>query len=109
MTDNHTNKLLKRYNNDTYIKSVKDKSIRLDAIKNILNCFDKRVYNKVTQEEIALYCGVSVQTIKRFENLEVDSLELYLNYINALNHFPNSRVEKSRKYIRSRYMNYEKL
>ena len=99
---NHRDKLLKRLNNDTFLKSVIDKSVRKDSILNILECVDKRVFNKIPQSDMAEYCKVSVETIKRFENLKCDSLSLYLCYITYLKPLLNRKKKKTPSWVHTK-------
>ena len=91
MTDNHRNKLLKRLDCDTSFTLKINDGIRRDTKLKILELVDKRVFNKFTQEDLAKLCGVSLPTIKRFENLEVDSLSLFINYKLLLEDLPNKK------------------
>ncbi len=90
----HRNKLLKRLKTDTFLKKINNESIRKDIIYTILSCVDKRVFNKITQNEMTKLCGVSLATIKRFESLKCESLELYLLYIHFLADLPNKKKIK---------------
>ena len=63
---------------DTIIdKMYFDSSELIREINTLIECRRKWGH---TQEQVAIECGVSIPTIKRFEKLKVDSLSLYLNY-----------------------------
>lgn len=74
MSNNHKDKLIKRVYTDTSLMSIIDKGVRFDTKLKIQECVDKRVFNKYTQQDIAIKCGVSLATIKRFENCKIVSL-----------------------------------
>ena len=99
MTDNHRNKLLKRLDCDTSFTLKLNEGIRKDTKLKILEFVDKRVFNKFTQKELAEICNVSLPTIKRFENLEVDSLSLFMNYKLLLEDLPNKKKLKVPKWV----------
>ena len=80
ITESHTNKLIKRINSDTFLNKCLDKGISKDTKVLIQSFVDKRVFNNITQKQMSIDCNVSIITIKRFENLKVDSLSLFLNY-----------------------------
>ena len=99
MADNHRNKLLKRLNSDTSFKSIINESIKNDTKLKILELVDKRVFNKITQSYISKTFNVSIATVKRFENLEVDSLSLFMNYKFLLEDLPNKKKQKVPKWV----------
>lgn len=98
MTNNHNTKLLKRIKADTFINQINNKSVRKDTKNRILECFDKRVFNNISQITIAKQCNVSIATLKRFENLQVNDLVLYFNYIDLLEYLPNKIKTKYKHY-----------
>ena len=65
----------------------------------ILELVDKRVFNKITQSYISKTFNVSIATVKRFENLEVDSLSLFMNYKFLLEDLPNKKKQKVPKWV----------
>ncbi len=85
MTENHINKLLERLNSDTKLK--------------ILQLVDIRVFNGITQVYMAKTCKVSKETIKRFENLKVNSLSLFINYKFILEDLPNKKKKEVPKWV----------
>ena len=90
----HRDKLLKRIKSDTFLKNLNNEGVRYDTMVEIQSFVDKRVFNKITQQEMSLICNVSVATIKRFESLKIDSLELYLIYKVTLSELPNKVKRK---------------
>lgn len=88
---NQRDKLIVRLKSDTFYDQMLDESVRKDTKINILSCVDKRVFNGITQEDMAKSCNVSLSTIKRFENLQVNDLILYFNYQYLLQDLPNSK------------------
>lgn len=95
----HRDKLLKRLKKETFLCKQEKEGIFFDTKLKILECIDKRVFNKITQKDMASYCNVSLVTIKRFENLEVDKLSLYLKYRHFLEHLPNKKKRKVPSWI----------
>lgn len=96
---NHRDRLLERLKDDTNMKLITNQSVRRDTVLKILECTNKRAFNKITQKEIAKMCGVSLPTIKRFENLKVDSLTLFKNYVSILEDLPNKKKRKVPKWV----------
>ena len=86
--------LLKRLNNETLLTEIKDERFRFDTKVKILECVSKRMYNGITQEDVADMLDVSVSTIKRFESLKVDSLSLYMNYRKLFEDLQNKKSSK---------------
>ena len=93
------NQLLKRLNNETLLLEIKDERFRYDTKVKILECVSKRMYNGITQEDVAYILDVSVSTIKRFEALKVDSLSLFMNYRKLFEDMQNKKTSKVPRWV----------
>ena len=91
---NHRDKLLTRIKKECYIDSLLNEQVKKEVRLNILECVDKRVFNKIRQKDVAKSLDVSLSTIQRFERLEVSDLTLYFNYIELFKGLRNKKKKK---------------
>jgi len=96
---NQNNRLLKQVKNDLYLCRLKNERVKNDLKNKILNCYDKRMFNKLSRSLIAEYCEVSEATIKRLENGKVYDISTIYNYINFLKDLPNKKKKVVPKWI----------
>jgi len=68
---NQNNKLLKLVKSDQYLNKLQNERVKFDLRNKILNCYDKRTFNKFTRKDVARSINVSESTIKRLENGKV--------------------------------------
>jgi len=96
---NHRDTLIKRLNSDTFLNFMDGLGIKCDTSLDLLECIDKRVFNGFTQKEVATFTGRSLATIKRFEQGKVDSLFLYMFYIDRFKALPNRKKALTPKWV----------
>lgn len=99
--ETHNDKLLRKLDSNTSFTLKINDGVKRDTKLKILELVDKRVFNKITQSYMANTCNVSIPTIKRFENLEVDSLSLFMNYKFILEDLPNKKKIEVPKWVYS--------
>ena len=99
MSNNHTHKLLERINSDTFLNMKCREGIIYDTRMIIVQCIETRRINKITQNDMAKRCGVSLATIKRFEALKVDSLSLFIKYRYILENLPAREKRNIPKWV----------
>lgn len=92
-------KLIKRLKDDTFLNIKVKEGIILDTRLNIVTCINNRRFNKITQIDMSKWCKVSIATIKRFEQLQVDSLSLYLKYMYLLYDLNGRKQQKPPNYL----------
>lgn len=93
---NHNDILLERAKIDGITKFIQDQSARSGVKLKILDALNIRLFNKITQKEMAIKCSVSLRTIQRFEKLEIDSITLFLNYRAHLKNLPYRAKQKTK-------------
>ena len=96
---NQNDKLLKLVNSDQYLKRLSNTRVKNDLRNKILNCYDKRVFNKFTRKDVAKSINVSEATIKRLENGKVYDISTIYNYINLLKDLPNKKKLEVPKWV----------
>jgi predicted XRE-type DNA-binding protein len=96
---NHRDRLISKLKKDGCLNSIIDEDVKNEVRLKILQCIDKRVFNKIHQKEVAKTLGVSIAKIQRFENLECDDLTLYFNYITLFMELPSRKKRKIPKWV----------
>jgi len=96
---NQNNKLLELVKSDQYLKKIRNKRVKIDLRNKILNCYDKRVFNKFTRKDISKSINVSESTVKRLENGKVYDISIIYNYINLLKDLPNKKKIEVPKWV----------
>jgi len=96
---NQNNKLLKLVKCDLFLNKLKNKQVKNELRNKILNCYDKRMFNKFSRVDIAKSIDVSESTIKRLEKGQVYNIDVIYNYINVLKDLPNKKKQIVPKWV----------
>ena len=96
---NQISNITKQFNNDLFLKRLKNEKVKNDLRVKILSAHYARVYNKYTRSDVALSIGVSESTIKRLEKGEVYNIDVIYNYITLLKDLPVRKKKVIPKWI----------
>lgn len=101
MSENQNSKLLELVNSDQFLIRINNDKVRNELKLSILNCYDKRMFNKYSRKEIAKTLNISESTIKRLEAGEIYDISIIYNYISLLQDLPNKKKIEVPKWVYS--------
>ena len=96
---NKIDTILKKAKSDTFLSKVNNQKVKFELKNKLLNSLDKRIFNRLTQKDIAKTMGVSVSTIKRLENGDVYDISIIENYVDILEGLPNRKKIEIPKWV----------
>ena len=96
---NQKDRNIKKFNSNLFLSKINSQKVKKELKIKILNCYNKRCYNKLSAKDVAISISVSESTIKRLENGLIYDISVIYNYIDLLKDLPDRKKKIIPKWV----------